>query len=192
MRRTAELTPSPLRICIILDKTTSKLPTSILPLLRFVLLLCIIMLNSSSQGLIASIHVYSHIHQFLLYKACSLIENYWLNENGCSQLLEGIEVSGFSVTWLGASQVQRWRGKESRGGTARRGETVSTCASETASTWGTLLEVARSAVRKTSLGVTPQELSKPSRITIVLVPCVCKLVGDKFKLVQLHNPVDRS
>jgi hypothetical protein len=45
------------------------------------------------QGLVAV----PHLHQMMLYKLCSPIFSDWLSENGYSQLLRRIEISGFPL-----------------------------------------------------------------------------------------------
>lgn len=57
-------------------------------------------------------------------------QNYWLNTVGYSQLLEGLEVGGFLLTWLEVEKRERkgerpWRGGERmRREKDRKGEIV--------------------------------------------------------------------
>jgi hypothetical protein len=63
----------------------------------------------------AIIMLTSPVYQLLLCKPCSLIYNYWLNKIGWSQLLEGLEVGGFGVTWLEEERPGRGGGEGEEG-----------------------------------------------------------------------------
>ena len=76
------------------------------PNLRFGLLLCIIMLRSIAECL--GLWIHSHIYKLLLWNHCSLIENYWLNKIGYSQLLEGLKAGGFLITWMEVEKSKKW------------------------------------------------------------------------------------
>jgi len=72
-------------------------------------LLCIVKLNSVPRRS-SCLGVYL----LLMCKPCSLIQNYWLNTNGYSQLLEGLEVGGILVTLLVTPPIEEER--EGQGG----------------------------------------------------------------------------